>query len=93
MFTVVTTAIAVTAAPACQSCPLHDRGRRDELHEIAGERRGQRGHRAGSHDRELGPAEEKRRNATVRGAKVDIRPAGLRHHGPKLGQRQGARPR
>ena len=82
--------MASTAAPACQICPWIAAGGRNELDEVAGERRGQRGHRAGANDGELGPAEQERRNAPVSGAKVDIGPARVRHHRPELGQRQRA---
>ena len=88
----VTTAIARTAAPACQTSTANPEGRRAELREVAGECRGQSRHRAGADDQELDPAEQKREQRPVRRAQVNVEPAGLRHHRAQLGERQRPAP-
>ena len=70
--------------------PVHPGGRRNKLHEVAGEGGGQGGHRARPRHRELGPAKQEGGNRPVRGAEVYIRPPRMGHHRPELGQRQSA---
>ena len=90
--TMVTTAIANTAAPACQIFAADRRSRRAELDEVMGERGGQSRHRAAADHQELDPAEQERRQGPVSRAEVDIEAAGLGQHRAQLGQCQRARP-